>query len=592
MNKKIGAFFLISSFLLSSCADLPIIKENYKEVGQSVFTNTTKSKNLNIIFFDDDNLVSKDGRSVEVRTDRGVKNNIGSSDSYMAKFGDVEMLVDCGFQTMTSRGQVINNNLYEYEFLSTDVQEEVEENLLKKIATVIDKSGYLDYLIVTHADFDHIAALIVKNGIFDAFMNQKTVIDLKGREVTLKGIKNIIDFDSGLVKHFSDESIDKEKRLVGSDYYQCYIRKRDRLVRECNANYCPVSAFFDNEVLQPQEIVIDKTNKDIGMPDKVAKRLRDAGENTDVQLILDENFDNGVETTLNSSYANSELLSPENGHMAFYGDEEDPRYYYSLNFGKAELRLLYNWHYDYIFRSSFNEKEDGDDTQMDDAQNNTFDSQDANNISVCFEIVYKSFKYLGVGDLGGNGENGLLNYYRKTDVLSHVTLYKASHHGSTGSGNQDRENSRDLFKATKPKIIVITGCAFYKNKDWKNTDDDRIMAAVVGRPTTKQRFFENVSKVFGDGNMPYILCTNICQAKDGYFISAPFYGDIKVSFSDDTANLSYSYVGEIFPYISQEFENEYREQNDNKEYSFYTRKDNKYLSFYKTDWFNQIGYYY
>lgn len=490
---------------------------------------------------------------------------------------------------MTSYGMVkkLNDNSYQYN--DNFVKNECGENLLKKIASVISSDGILDYLIVTHADFDHIASLVVNGGIFDAFINHQTIEKLNGETVTFNSIKYIIDFDSGLVKKFSDESIDKSKRLIRSDFYQAYISKRNKLV-ENGTNYCPASAFFNNDNLNSHETIISDENKNIAMPDKIIDKLNKLkGNNNNTQYILDENYDNGVSSTYDSSYNKSTLFSKDNGNIKFIDcDDSSKRYYYSLKFNSGELRILYNWHYNYIFHSSFNQNDS--DSQASDPQENIYDSQDANNISVCFEIVKDDFKFLSLGDLGGNGENGLLKYYKDTDILSNISLMKASHHGSTYNG----ENSKNLLELAKPKMIVITGCANYLNPDWKNASDDIVVSALYGRTKLKQQLFDNISSAYlGTDIKPVIMCTNINSQRFekgiNYFESVPFYGDIKARYSDGYLHVSNSYIGSIKPYISQKWNSDYQKDND-KEFSFYTRNDTQILSLQDTDWFNKINY--
>lgn len=555
------------------------------EKGSSIFKTSGTNDDVTVIFFDNDNIVDKDGENF-YRPKKKISNTIGSSDCYMVKSGNIELLVDCGYQSVTSYGSITSEYIYVDEFVKIEMQ----ENLLKKIASVMSEDGVLDYLIVTHADYDHIAGLIVDGGLFDCFLNERKVTDLNGREITFTKINYIIDFDSGLVKNFSDISMDKSTRLVNSDYYQAYVYQRDKLIKK-GTKYSPASAFFDNDNLSAQEMNISSDNKNIGMPDKIIKRVEEAKKaNPDIVYILDENYDNEVDTSKNNNY--KDILDSDLGSLkSIESTNGDNRYYYSLKFNNAELRILYNWHYDYIFHSSFNRNSsDPDSTQISDTSQNIYDSQDANNISVCFEVVKDKFKFLSLGDLGGNGENGLLKYYDGTNILSKVSLFKVSHHGSVYNG----ENSEKLFSICKPKIIVITGCAMYKNVNWKSSEQDPVVSAMVGRTKIKQELFDNISKAFmNEENQPYILCTNINAVNFDVvnkFESVPFYGDIKIRSSKNKLHLSYSYVGKIKAYVSQEWNADYYQKN-NKEFYFKTRDDkNKFISFQNTEWFKNIEF--
>lgn len=592
MKYKNLLFISIVSFLSSilfGCSQnqMQIIYES-DESGYSLFNIKQNSDDTTVIFFDDDNVMNEDGREF-TRPKRRVSNTLGSSDCYMVKSGATELLVDGGYQSITSYGSVKKIDEDNYQYNDEYIKNECDENLLRKIASVISSDGVLDYLIVTHADFDHIASLIVNGGIFDAFLNHQTVTTFDGNSITFDKINYIIDFDSGLVKKFSDESIDKSKRLVRSDYYQAYTSKRDKLIQS-GTNYCPASALFDNDNLRTFKTNIADENKAIAMPDKIIAKLEKT-KGTDIQLILDESYDNGVESKQNNSYDKCALFSKDIGSIESVDDaNSDKRYYYSLKFGSGKLRILYNWHYDYIYRSSFNN--DNSDSQSSDPQENVYDSQDANNISVCFEVVKDGFKFLSLGDLGGNGENGLLKYYKGTKILTDVSLMKASHHGSAYNG----ENSEELFKLAKPKMIAITGCANYKDPNWESASDDKVVSALVGRTKLSQKLFNNISSAYkGETNQPLIVCTNIDSQRFendvDYFESAPFYGDIKVRFSDNKMHVSNSYVGSIRPYISLKWNAEYQKKNK-KEFTFFTRDGKKNLSLQNTDWFSAVGFKY
>ncbi len=582
----------ISCLLLSTISgcsknSLAIVYEN-DEVGYSLFDLGEDNNETSVIFFDDDNVISENGEE-STRPERRVSNTLGSSDCYMVKSGTTELLVDGGYQSITSYGSVKKIDEDNYQFNDEYIKKECDENLLKKIASVISSDGVLDYLIVTHADFDHIAALIVDGGIFDAFLNHKTITGFNGNSVTFSKINYIIDFDSGLVKNFSDEETDKSQRLIRSDYYQAYVSKRNKLVNN-GSNYCPASAFFNNDNLETQGVSISDDNKALAMPDKVVNKL-DKIKNSNVQYILDENYDNKVDAIKDNSYASNVMFSKENGSIQSVDvNDSGKRYYYSLKFNTGELRILYNWHYDYIYHSSFNK--DDSDSQSSDPNENVYDSQDANNISVCFEVINEKFKFLSLGDLGGNGENGLLKYYKDTNMLSDISLMKASHHGSSYNG----ENSKDLFSLAKTRIVVITGCANYKDANWQNSSDDKVVSSLVGRTKLNQTLFTNISSAYNSKeDQPLIMCTNINSHRFendvDHFESLPFYGDIKVKYNGGKLHVSNSYKGPIKPYISQEWNTEYQ-KNNKKEFTFYTRKDKKIISLQNTDWFDAVGFKY
>lgn len=86
-----------------------------------------------------------------------------------------------------------------------------------------------------------------------------------------------------------------------------------------------------------------------------------------------------------------------------------------------ELEILYNYYY----------------------ENN---SADENNYSVCFMINQGSRHFLFTGDLEKDGEKRLV----ENNTLPQVDLFKAGHHGSKTSSNQE------LLEVIKPKICIST----------------------------------------------------------------------------------------------------------------------------------------
>lgn len=576
------AVILIAIFSLSGCsAPLSLLTYDTEDCGSRFFNGNGNKKDVSVIFFDNENKVDENGSDYcgPNRKKNRKTNTIGSSDCYRIKSGDTELLVDGGYRLDIHASSHINSD---YDFCDIDgVMKETQEKILKKMPSFVSDDGVLDYRIVTHADFDHIASLVVAGGVFDAFPGKKTA-QKRGKttshenqkesketeqEKKLKQIKYLIDFDSGLVKSLSDSKIDEKKRLIGSSIYQAYVKKRNELINK-GTLYCPASALFSD---------VKKENKDEGRPENVIKRIQKALNSKENQglkesdFILSEDTPNRdgkrIKFTKDAEYGKTKSSPKEKGELksdtlpngSSADDEKRKRYYFFFKFGKYELRILYNWHYYYVFRHGFN-------------------SQDANNISVCFEIVGKGFKFLGLGDLGGNGEDGLLRYYTGTDRLSNVTVFKASHHGSVSN----KENSQSLFKCIKPKIIVITGCAIYKNPTWKNSQDDQVFPYLNGKVTREQELFDNISSAFGKGEtLPMIRCTNILSYVNGYFESAPFYGDIKIRYSYPWIQVSRSYQGKISAYVSKE-----------RSCEFKTKKRKKILSLQDTDWFKKVKFTY
>ncbi len=80
---------------------------------------------------------------------------------------------------------------------------------------------------------------------------------------------------------------------------------------------------------------------------------------------------------------------------------------------------------------------------------------DENNYSVCFLLTHGSEKFLFTGDLEEHGEESLIEQYGNR--LADVTLFKAGHHGSRTSSNEE------LLSVIKPEIVVVT-CVAGRNQ--------------------------------------------------------------------------------------------------------------------------------
>lgn len=86
-------------------------------------------------------------------------------------------------------------------------------------------------------------------------------------------------------------------------------------------------------------------------------------------------------------------------------------------------------------------------------------TNESNMLSLCLLIKYGKSKVLFTGDLEEihtatdklvYGETNLVEYYKDSQLLSDVTLFKAGHHGSRSS------NSKKLIDVIKPKYVMIT----------------------------------------------------------------------------------------------------------------------------------------
>lgn len=81
-------------------------------------------------------------------------------------------------------------------------------------------------------------------------------------------------------------------------------------------------------------------------------------------------------------------------------------------------------------------------------------SSDENNYSVCLMFNQGDNHYLFTGDLEGDGEKRLVNFYEDLGTpLPKCVLYKAGHHGSKTS------SSALLMAAIEPQYVVVCCCA-------------------------------------------------------------------------------------------------------------------------------------
>ncbi len=488
-------------------------------------SNKVAEGQFDVIFFDVENssdaVIHYDGEKNDNSIGyQGVK----PADCYLIKTGNTEILVDAGFQLQTPTTEVYNKRISKI----------YQENVLPKISSYCT-DGVLEYFVVTHGDFDHIAGAVIDGGILDYFYSSD------------KKIENIIDFDSDLVVYLSNENGNEifpsgRNRLLESESINIYRKKRDRLVSEKGTKHIPAAAFFKGTDFLEENTLIN------AMPDDYLRqyfRLDKNNQLTDqINTALLINFYYFSKNSIIHNVCNDETKGIKPDNLQFkstYDDveiklgelrEESGRYYYSINLNGSELRILYNWHYDHFYRHSFN-------------------SQDRNNISVCLEIATGSKKFLTFGDLGF-GESGLLNYYGETSILKGVTCFKASHHGSTTNG----ENSAQLFQLMQPEIVIVPGVAQINRDiltDGKMTSD-AIYGGLSGTAVMKRAFFENVKS--GNANTK-IYCMQVAkllrEEESGTkfaLISAPFYGDLILSCNLDNYKLDATYKGSVECYVS------------------------------------------
>lgn len=111
----------------------------------------------------------------------------------------------------------------------------------------------------------------------------------------------------------------------------------------------------------------------------------------------------------------------------------------------VEMEILYNYYY--------GENADG----YKNAESDKHTSADENNYSVCLMFNQGDNHYLFTGDLEGDGELNLLEYYdgssEERHSLPQCVLYKAGHHGSKTS------TTKELMEVIQPQYVVVCCCA-------------------------------------------------------------------------------------------------------------------------------------
>ena len=480
------------------------------------------SADFEVIFFDTDNIISANGKSFEnVISDLGCINN--ASDCYMIKSGNCEILVDCG-----------NQNVYG---VNTVRQENFCKNIVRKILTYCS-DGILDYLIVTHADQDHIKYLTLEGCLFDmiidydkwfqnyytkltGFKELTTVYNDKATPITK--ILNIIDFDSYRVRtNSSDEN--NNNLLISTQIYRDYVKKRDSILAKSNeTSYSPAGYLFSEVTGDTKDTSF---HNHYAIPssiyDKVYKQTNGAALKINLRTLVSKNYTNSIN---NQPYKMHDL-----SHLMKIETENGVRYTYDFNINdEIKLKILYNWYYDNYYQK-------------------TFDSQSKNDISVSFLIESKNAKFLALGDLGGDGESGILNYYKDTNVLKNITCFKASHHGST----HNNENSASLFErisSSEEIIVVITGVLQPSRKFFEEPNtiskNQTFYNSLKTVPMVSSTLFENLININCE-----IYCTQTVTTNNfKNFYSCPLYGDIHVSFKNGNNYISYSYSGDIKSFI-------------------------------------------
>ena len=488
-------------------------------------SDSSETSKFEIVFIDIENSSDTTVHYDGTKNDRSLGyQGVKPADCYLIKTGNTEILIDAGFQLQTPTTEIYNQRISKI----------YKENVLKKIEKYCT-DGILEYLVVTHGDFDHIAGVAIDGGILDYFCSDD------------KKIENIIDFDSDLVVYLSNSEGNDiypsgQNRLLQSEIIETYRKKRDLLVKTKKTRHIPAASFFKGTDYLQENVMVN------AMPNEYLSQYYQVDKNNQLTDQINTsyltNFYYFSDNEVVHSVCDSVTKQPKADNIKFkstYGNvkikfgqlkEENERYYYSIDLNGVELRILYNWYYDHFYKHSFN-------------------SQDRNNISVCLEVVSGASKFLTFGDLG-SGETGLINYYKDTNVLKNVTCFKASHHGSTTNG----ENSSELYNLMTPKIVIVPGVAQINRDILKenNMTNDSIFGGLSGTAVMKKEFFEHV---FSGNPDTKIYCMQIAQLlkeeESGTkfaLISASFYGDVFLNCDINGYKVDSSYKGNVEGYVS------------------------------------------
>lgn len=563
MNMKKILSFIISFcllFLMVACSDTGgsnpggDTNNNTNETPTNPGDNPTPQSGFEVIFFDIEN--GADGTHYDGVNNDGTVGYSGvkPADCYMIKTGNTEILVDAGFQLQTPLTDALNQR----------ISKVYQENVIKKIESYCT-DGTLEYLIVTHGDYDHLIGLAVDGGILDYFYNNN------------KKINTIIDFDSDLVTYLSNPDGNDifpsgyNNFFSGSTIIDAYRAKRDLFVKEKQAVHIPAASFFKGTDFLKDNTLVNS------MPNEYLKKyfvLDQLGEITDqINTSFLSNFYYFSDDVIYHSQCDEITKQPEESNLKFesiYDDlninigtleNENERYYFSIQLeNNVELKILYNWFYDHFYKHSFT-------------------SADRNNISVCFEISAGETEFLSFGDLG-SGESGVINYYKNTSVLKDIDCFKASHHGSTGNG----ENSKELFELIKAKIVIVPGVAQISRTilNASNLQTDPIFSGLSTTAVMEQKFFDNVLSGRADAQ---IYCTQIARllkAEKGFsLVAGSLYGDVSFKTYGNTVTINCSNKGEIEGYVSGV-------SNTTKHFKFSNIKDGKLLSYNETEYYKAI----
>lgn len=203
----------------------------------------------------------------------------------------------------------------------------------------------------------------------------------------------------------------------------------------------------------------------------------------DIDIIIDNPLTNKT-TVLYKNYQEKRDNAKDRGAKHYtalecYQEKNGASRTYSLGNG-LEMEILYNYYY----------------------ENSTSDENDYS-VCVLFKDIFNEKYFLFTGDLEKSGEKKLVQNYN----LPEVELFKAGHHGSPTSSNDE------LLSVIKPKICVVS-CVAGKNEYTQNIDNIFPSTAFINRIA---KYTDNVyvTAMVSDGNYAPLNGTVIVKCDNG-----------------------------------------------------------------------------
>lgn len=194
----------------------------------------------------------------------------------------------------------------------------------------------------------------------------------------------------------------------------------------------------------------------------------------------------------------------------FNESEEGAQRVYQISDG-VEMEILYNYYYDHY-------------------------SSDENNYSVCLMFNQGDNHYLFTGDLEGEGEEHLVNFYNDPqngfDPLPKCVLYKAGHHGSKTS------SSTILMAQIQPEYVIVCCCC--GTPEYTTNEENKF-------PT--QQFIDNIAPYTDNVYIPTMLdeitdydsddepSSWTVKSMNGNIIFAVTDGKVTLNFSNNNTKL-------------------------------------------------------